>query len=127
MDRRRALRLFASAIGVSVSSQAHAFADPERCPEHVGWVANVMEKMETIKVGDTRKSLLRVFTTEGGLSTSLEHTYVSQDCPLFKIDVKFHAVGRPELDPDERETSVESDDDIITALSRPYLAFPVYD
>jgi hypothetical protein len=87
----------------------------------------VMEKMETIKVGDTRKSLLRVFTTEGGLSTSLEHTYVSQDCPLFKIDVKFHAVGRPELDPDGRETSVESDDDIITALSRPYLAFPVYD
>jgi hypothetical protein len=55
MDRRRALRLFASAIGVSVSSQAHAFADPERCPEHVGW------------------------------------------------------------------------DDIITALSHPYLAFPVYD
>jgi hypothetical protein len=86
-----------------------------------------MEKMETIKVGDTRKSLLRVFTTEGGLSTALEHTYVSQDCPLFKIDVKFHATGRPELDPDGRETSIESDDDIITALSRPYLAFQVLD
>ncbi len=61
--------------------------------------AKVMEKMETIKVGDTRKSLLRVFTTEGGLSTALEHTYVSQDCPLFKIDVKFHAMGRPEREP----------------------------
>jgi hypothetical protein len=127
MNRRRALGLLATAIGVSVSSQAHAFADRESCPEHVGWVAKVMEKMETIKVGDTRKSLLRVFTTEGGLSTALEHTYVSQDCPLFKIDVKFHATGRPELDPDGRETPVESDDDIITALSRPYLAFQVLD
>jgi hypothetical protein len=59
MHRRRALGLFATAIGVSVSSQAHAFADPESCPEHVEWVAKVMEKMETIKLGDTRKNLLR--------------------------------------------------------------------
>jgi hypothetical protein len=127
MDRRRALGLFATAIGVSVSSQAHAFTDPESCPEHVEWVAKVMEKMETIKLGDTRKSLLRVFTTEGGLSTDLERTYVSQDCPLFKVDVKFHAISRPERDPDGRVTLVESDDDIITALSRPYLASPVLD
>jgi hypothetical protein len=77
----------------------------------------VIEKMETIKVGDTRERLLRVFTTERGLSTALEHTYVSQDCPLFKVDVKFHAIGRPERDSDGRETSVESDDDIITRLA----------
>jgi hypothetical protein len=127
MHRRRALRLFATAIGVSVASQSHAFAGPESCPAHVEWVAEVMGKMEAIKVGDNRKSLLRVFTTEGGLSTALEHTYVSQDCPLFKIDVKFHATGRPERDPDGRVTLVESDEDIITALSRPYLAPPVYD
>jgi hypothetical protein len=127
MHRRRALGLFATAIGVSVSSQTHAFADPASCPEHVAWIGKVMEKMETIRVGDTRKRLLRVFTTEGGLSTALEHTYVSQDCPLFKVDAKFQAVGRPERDSYGRETSVESDDDIITALSRPYLASPVYD
>jgi hypothetical protein len=30
MHRRRALVLFATAVGVSVSSQAHAFADLER-------------------------------------------------------------------------------------------------
>ena len=96
MHRRRALGLFATAIGVSVSSQTHAFADPASCPEHVAWIGKVMEKMETIRVGDTRKRLLRVFTTEGGLSTALEHTYVSQDCPLFKVDAKFRAVGRPD-------------------------------
>ncbi len=81
MNRRRALGLFATALGVSASSQAHAFADPESCPEHVGWVAKVMEKMETIKVGDTRKSLLRIFTTEGGLSTSLEHSVCEPRLP----------------------------------------------
>jgi hypothetical protein len=127
MHRRRALGLFAASIGVSVSSQPHGFAEPASCSEHVEWVGKVMEKMETIRVGDTRKRLLRVFTTEGGLSTALEHTYVSQDCPLFKVDARFQAVGRPERDSDGRETSVESDDDIITALSRPYLASPVYD
>jgi hypothetical protein len=127
MNRRRVLTLFATAIGVSVSSQAHAFADSESCPEHVAWVAKVMEKMGTIKLGDTRKSLLRVFTTEGGLSTDLERTYVSQDCPLFKVDVKFHAIGRPVRRFGGGVTLVESDDDIISALSRPYLATPVFD
>jgi hypothetical protein len=127
MHRRRALRLFASLIGGPVYPKANAFANTQRCPEHVAWVAKVMDKMETIKIGDSRASLLRVFTAEGGLSTALQHTYVSQDCPLFKIDVKFRAVGRPELDSDGRESLVESNDDIITALSRPYLAAPVMD
>ncbi len=43
MHRRRALGLFAAAIDGSVSSQTHAFADPESCPEHVEWFAKVME------------------------------------------------------------------------------------
>jgi hypothetical protein len=43
----------------------------------------------------TRKDLLVVFTTEGGLSTGLRRTYVSRDCPYFKVDVEFEAVGRP--------------------------------
>ena len=127
MNRRCAMGLFATAIGVPLFSQAPAFADSESCPEHVEWVAKVMEKMETIKLGDTRKNLLRVFTTEGGISTDLERTYVSQDCPLFKVDVKFHAIGQPERGSGGEVTMVESDDDIVIALSRPYLAAPVLD
>jgi hypothetical protein len=127
MLRRHSLGLLAAGIVVPFYSQATAFAGPESCPEHVDWVWKVLEKMWTIKLGDTRKSLLRVFKTEGGLSTALEQTYVSQECPIFKVDVKFRAVDRPDGDSDGRGTLVESDDDIITALSRPYLASPVND
>jgi hypothetical protein len=47
--------------------------------------------METIKPGMTREELLKVFATEGGLSTGLNRTFVSRDCPYFKVDVEFEA------------------------------------
>jgi hypothetical protein len=83
--------------------------------------------METIKLGMTRKTLLSVFTTEGGLSTGLSRTYVSRDCPYFKVDVEFHAVGRPDRDERGRVTLVESDQDTIVSVSKPYLQFSVMD
>jgi hypothetical protein len=48
----------------------------------------------------TRKDLLRVFTTESGISTALRRTFVDRDCPYFKVDVEFTAVGRPNRDRD---------------------------
>jgi hypothetical protein len=92
----------------------------ESSPDHVAWVAHVMERMGTIKPGMTRQELLTVFTIEGGLSTSLQRTFVSRDCPYFKVDVEFRAVGRPVPD---REDSR----DIIVKISRPYLQFGVAD
>jgi hypothetical protein len=83
--------------------------------------------MQTIKPGSTRKALLTVFTTEGGLSTGLRRTFVSQDCPYFEIDVEFKAVGRSERDKDGRVTLVEADEDIVLKVSTPYLQFGVTD
>ena len=94
---------------------------------HVAWVADAMKRMQTIQPGMSRKALLTVFTTEGGISTGLRRTYVSRDCPYFKVDVEFHAVGRPERDGDERVTLVEDDRDTIVTISRPYLQFTVAD
>ena len=45
--------------------------------DHIMWVARALEKMKTIKVGMTQKDLLKVFTTEGGLSTGLQRRFVS--------------------------------------------------
>src|SRR6266851_1561631 len=42
---------------------------------HVQWVANALKEIESIKVGMTRRDLLRVFTTEGGISTPSSRQY----------------------------------------------------
>ena len=86
-----------------------------------------MEKMEAIKPGMTREELLKVFRTEGGLSTGLHRTFVSRDCSYFKVDVDFEAIGRPNRDGDGRVTVVEDKRDIIAKASRPYLQFGIAD
>jgi hypothetical protein len=95
--------------------------------DHPEWVGRSLGEMETIKAGNTRRDLLAVFTTEGGLSTPLSRTYVYRECVLFKVDVEFQAVGRPERDAEGRVTSIESLDDVITRISRPYIARTVID
>jgi hypothetical protein len=69
-----------------------------------------------------------VFTTEGGLLFSgLQRTFVSRDCPYFKVDVEFQAVGRTDPDASGRTTLVEGEEDIIRTISRPYLQFSIAD
>jgi hypothetical protein len=80
-----------------------------------------------VKPGMTRGDLLRVFTAEGGLSTGLRRTYVSRDCPYFKVDVDFEVAGRPANDQSGRVTLVEGKQDRIVKISRPYLQFSIAD
>jgi hypothetical protein len=91
------------------------------------WVGQTLQRMQTIKPGMSRKDLLEVFTTEGGLSTGLKRTFVSQDCPYFKVDVEFEAVGRPSRDEEGRVTLVEDDRDVIVQISRPYVQLSIMD
>jgi hypothetical protein len=129
MQRRRVIVLLASAaIGGSNVLQAKPTRDQGKFSHaHMAWVAEVLTRMETINSGMTRKDLFTVFTTEGGLSTGLRRTFVSRDCPYFKVDVQFQAVGRSDRDADGRVTLVESDEDIILKISTPYLQFSVVD
>ncbi len=110
------------------AASANAFqAQSQSTQEHVGWVAEALKRIDTIKPGMTRGALLTVFTTEGGISTGLQRTYVSRDCPYFKVDVEFQAVGRPSRDGGGRATLVEDARDIIVKISRPYLQFTIAD
>ena len=88
---------------------------------HVQWVESALEDMESIKVGMTRRELLRVFTTEGGLSTPSKRRYVYKHCPLFKVDVDFQTRTS------ETGRAVESPDDLITTISKPYLERMIVD
>jgi hypothetical protein len=68
-----------------------------------------------------RKDLLRVFTTEGGMWTRFQRTYVDRECPYIKVDVRFRSASK------EHDALLEDPDDIIEAISRPYLAWSVMD
>src|ERR1022692_2943919 len=129
MQRRRVIVLLASAaIGGSNVLHAKSTRDEGR-RAHIAWVSEVLKRMEMLHPGMTRKDLFTVFTTEGGLSTGLRRTFVSRDCPYFKVNVEFRAVGRPDRDGDGdgRVTLVEGGQDIILRISRPYLQFSISD
>ena len=84
---------------------------------HTKWIANALQVMQAVKVGMTRSDLLKVFTTEGGLSTTSQQTYVYRQCPYIKVDVRFAASS------DEKELPTDK----IVEISRPYLAWSVFD
>jgi hypothetical protein len=116
------------AIGSSAQDGSTGSPNQEQCSQdRQAWVAQALQKMEIIQPGMTRKDLLKVFTTQGGFSNRLRRTYVSHDCPYFKIDVEFEAVGRPNRDKDGRVTVVEDSRDVIVKVSRPYLQFSITD
>jgi hypothetical protein len=126
MTRRRPALLLFSIVAIYASSAVRPTHAPSQGPcsqEHEVWVSHILEKMEAIKPGMTREELLKVFRTEGGLSTGLHRTFVSRDCSYFKVDVDFEAVGRPNRDADGRVTVVEDKRDVIVRASRPYLQF----
>jgi hypothetical protein len=128
MQRLRVSVLLAGAsIGGANALQASPQAEGQSPRGHVAWVVQALMRMQTIKPGMMREALLAVFTTEGGISTGLRRTFVSRDCPYFKVDVEFQAVGRPNRTEDGRVTFVEGSQDIILKISRPYLEFSILD
>ena len=86
--------------------------------EHAEWIAKLLKQIETVSVGMTRQDLLGVFTTEGGISSRQQRTYVHRECPYIKVDVRFKPVS-----PGYEENSRDQ----ITEISRPYLQLSILD
>ena len=82
-------------------------------------IGQILNECQPIRPGVTREELLRVFTTEGGLSTPGERTYVLRRCPYIKVDVRFNL-----SQPDQRD---ERPTDTIRGISRPYLQWSTID
>jgi|GEM_PF-1055837 len=116
MIRPFLVAVFLSGATIVSSSSPNSLGNPaqqERCSqEHREWVADTLQKMKTIKPGMTRNELLEVFETEGSLSDGLRRTYASQDCPYFKVDLEFEAVGRQSYDNEGRVTLVADNRDV---------------
>jgi hypothetical protein len=115
---RLARFVFLCILCVSAVAQSESQPSPSQLDrERTGWLAGALNAMQTIKVGMTRSDLMKVFTTEGGLSTTSQRTYVYCQCPYIKVDVRFAASSRDEELPTDK----------IVELSRPYLAWSVMD
>lgn len=128
VSRLLALALVSTAmIGPKPLHTTPRLGQSQSSVDHVSWVAEVLKRIDTIKPGMTREELLKVFTTQGGLSTGLQRTFVSRDCPYFKIDVQFKPVGPPSRDGNGRVTLEEGSQDLIVQISRPYLQSRIVD
>ena len=90
-------------------------------PQFSGQLATVLEECQSIKPGMARWNLLRIFTTEGGLSTPRHRTYIWRGCPYVKVDVDFNP-SDPKQDAHEEQPT-----DVITKISKPYLDWTVSD
>lgn len=121
---------FLSVVAVCTfgSGDLASLASQERCNQvHDEWVGQALKKMEKVEPGTTREDLLKIFTTESGLSTRLHRTFVSKDCAYFKVDVEFRAADGAPLDEAGRLTMKEDPQDIVVKISRPYLQFSISD
>jgi hypothetical protein len=86
----------------------------------------VLKDVSSIQSGMTRAELLRVFTTEGGLSTRDEQRYVYRRCPYIKVMVTFRRPADADDDwggaPEEERAG-----DIIQSISKPFLEYSITD
>jgi hypothetical protein len=89
-------------------------------------IDQVLTDVSSIQSGMTRAELLRVFTTEGGLSTRDEQRYVYRRCPLIKVMVTFRRPADADDDwggaPEEERAG-----DIIQSISKPFLEYSITD
>ncbi len=89
--------------------------------ERTMWIAKALRQMKMIEPGMRRQDLLKVFTTEGGLSTRSQRTYVYSECQYIKVNVRFKPANSEENNMEEKP------DDVIDSISQPYLEFSVTD
>ncbi len=84
--------------------------------DHCAWVQEALTHIESIQVGMPRAELERLFTTEGGIYSRSQRTYVYRNCPHIKVDVEFSSSDQNQISADR-----------ITKISRPYIARTIAD
>ena len=82
-------------------------------------ISDVLTECKKITAGTTRAELLKVFTTEGGLSTATHRTFVHRRCPYIKVDVDFTLSDAKQRD--------ERPSDSVSKVSKPYLEWSIID
>ena len=117
MGRILGIAFICLAVASGFAQTTNALQESQIDLEHTKWISDALRSVQTIKVGTMRSELQTLFTTEGGLSTTSQRSYVYRHCPYIKVDVKFAVSSR------EKELPT----DTIVEISRPYLAWSITD
>ena len=82
-------------------------------------ISDILTECKKIVPGTTRAELMKVFTTEGGISFPAHRILVHRLCPYIKVEVDF-TLSDPKQK-DERPT------DKVSKISKPYLEWSIID
>ena len=114
---RRAMFWALILVTTSIASAQQSVVDQKQ----MEWIDGVLRRVATIKPEMLRKDLSRVFTTEGGISTRTQRTYVYRQCPYIKVTVDFEPTTNPSTDFDQRPN------DRIIRISQPFIQYSIMD
>ena len=89
--------------------------------DHSRWVEGCLKDFESLKPGMTRKEVDEKLEQDGGIQFVGKMRYQHPDCPYFKVDIEF-ACSR-----DAEGRIMSKPTDKVTAISNPYLEWPVMD
>jgi hypothetical protein len=84
--------------------------------EGLRWLSHVMSEIRAIKIGDTRRRLLEAFEPDGGFAPIPNPHFVHRRFPI-KVEVHFSPAAKQKKG---KLSEIESDDDLIVSISRPY-------
>ena len=107
-----------AALGKLRAGFAGGVSDDEAFTQRI---AAILTECEKLKPGITRAEFLKVFEMEGGLRSATRGTYVHRHCRHIKVDVEFTTPNPQQKSPEHRPA------DILTRISKPYLAWNIMD
>jgi hypothetical protein len=84
-------------------------------------ISDILNECKAITAGTTRADLMKVFTTEGGLSNAKHRIFVHRRCPYIKVAVNFT------LSDAKQDAAVERPTDTVSKISKPYLEWSISD
>lgn len=87
------------------------------------WVASCLKDFAAIKIGMTRRQLEDAFRKDGGIYTATHVRFAHPTCGYFKIDVEFDC----KKDAADQNRAIQSTDDPVIHVSKPYLETPSID
>lgn len=102
--------------GLETAPRQNSGDQMERCAE----VKQAIDSSLKIKPGTTRREVAKQFQEDGGANAREQTRYTYKKCMYIRINISFKPAA-------PRNSLEFSADDVVTKVSKPYLAYPTMD